>query len=78
MPFQKCYTVLSEEVPWNTAYAKCRERNEHLVTIASRKEMKYIQYLLRHQLYDKKNTTRKDKLDKQEVFGAHIGNSFLS
>ncbi|XP_060589042.1 sortilin-related receptor-like [Ruditapes philippinarum] len=35
--------------------------------------MKYIQYLLRHQLYNKKNTTLKDKVDKQEVFGAHIG-----
>jgi hypothetical protein len=78
MLFQKCYTVLSEEVSWDTAYTNCSGRNEHLVTIASRTEMKYIQYLLRHQLFNKKNTTLKDKVDKQKVFGAHIGNSFLS
>ncbi|XP_060594737.1 uncharacterized protein LOC132749073 [Ruditapes philippinarum] len=67
--FRKCYTVISEEVSWDIANSKCRTRSEHLVTITSRKEMKYLQYLLRNALYNINQRRGKDN----KLQGAHIG-----
>ncbi|XP_060552414.1 uncharacterized protein LOC132713751 [Ruditapes philippinarum] len=70
--FRKCYTVLSEEVSWNIANTTCRKRNEYLVTILSKKEMNYVQYLLRSALYQQMETSE-DGADKRNVHTAHIG-----
>ncbi|XP_060599637.1 C-type lectin domain family 17, member A-like, partial [Ruditapes philippinarum] len=67
--FRKCYTVSYEKVSWDTAQTKClNDDNKHLVTIASKKEMNYVQYLLRSVLYMQKEGT-----DERKLHGAHIG-----
>jgi hypothetical protein len=68
--FKKCYTTFSETVSWDIANDKCSYRNEHLVTITSRNEMNYLQYLLRNQT---SMTLKNDK----KLHGAHIGNYFV-
>jgi hypothetical protein len=67
--FRKCYTVFYEHVSWDIAKTKCHNDNEHLVTLASKKEMNYVQYLLRSVLYKQKEDT-----DKRKLHRAHIGN----
>ncbi|XP_060584930.1 uncharacterized protein LOC132740897 [Ruditapes philippinarum] len=68
---RKCYTVFHDGVSWDIANRKCRQRSEHLVTIASRMEMNYIQYLLRFQLYDHYSAWYRRRYNKP--YGAHIG-----
>jgi hypothetical protein len=70
--FGKCYTVFYEKVSWDIANRKCRKRSEYLVTIASRMEMNYIQYLLRIELYDVFPAWYRNT--KNVLHGAHIGN----
>jgi hypothetical protein len=69
--FRKCYSVFFEikKVSWDIAKTKCHNYNKHLVTIASKKEMNYVQYLLRSLLYIQKE-------DADELPRAHIGNFF--
>jgi hypothetical protein len=73
---KKCYSIFSEKVSWNNASNKCLESNEHLVTITSRKEMAYIQFLLRSQLY-KQRAMLKHGVNEQIKPGAFIGKSLL-
>ncbi|XP_060602432.1 uncharacterized protein LOC132755562 isoform X2 [Ruditapes philippinarum] len=73
--FRKCYTVLSKEVSWDIANTECIKRNEHLVTVTSRNEMNYVQYLLRSRLlvYQQNRTEENEAADKQKFLRAHIG-----
>ncbi|XP_060605360.1 low-density lipoprotein receptor-related protein 2-like isoform X2 [Ruditapes philippinarum] len=66
--FRKCYTVLYKSVSWDIAQTECLNENKHLVTIASKKEMNYVQYLLRSLLY-----MQKIGADERKLHGAHIG-----
>jgi hypothetical protein len=75
--FRKCYTVLSKEVSWDIANTECIKRNEHLVTVTSRNEMNYVQYLLRSRLYQQNRTEENEAADKQKFLRAHIGISSL-
>jgi hypothetical protein len=61
---------------WNNASNKCLERNEHLVTITSKKEMTYIQFLLRSQLY-KQRVMLKHGVDEHINPGVFIGKSLF-
>ncbi|XP_060586516.1 uncharacterized protein LOC132742201 [Ruditapes philippinarum] len=67
--FRKCYTVFQSSISWYEARYVCWQRNEHLITIQSQKELLYINYLLREQRYkDQRNGIYDSK-----SFKAHIG-----
>ncbi|XP_060596877.1 low-density lipoprotein receptor-related protein 2-like [Ruditapes philippinarum] len=69
--FRKCYTIFHSSLSWYEARSVCWERNEHLITIQSQKELQYINYLLREQRYvDQRNDIYDSK---HKSFKAHIG-----
>ncbi|XP_060566219.1 uncharacterized protein LOC132725148 [Ruditapes philippinarum] len=75
MVFRKCYTVFDGRDSWDSANRHCNNGNEHLVTIASRKEMNYVQYLLRSLAFRISYINISDA-DNPYWNGAHIGNFF--
>ena len=76
--FGKCYSLFAKLTTWKDAGFECWKRNMKLVSVRSRVELRFINYLLReHRYADKQPVATFDSVFRNASYYVHLGAIYL-